>query len=98
MADQQQAQAAEELERAHRLAFDPTKPAHYSNIFYVSGTAADMRIAFGTLRTVSAASNVLTVDKFDVSVTLPHSVAQQLSDMILALLAQAKANVPVGNA
>lgn len=74
------------LRDAIQKAFDPTKPGYYANIFYISGTNSDIRIAFGTVkpRTDDPTNNV--VDKFDLSVTVPHSLARDLAEKIIALL------------
>ena len=76
-----------DLEKVIELAFDRSKPVFYGNIFYVSGTQDDVRISFGTVRPVSHDSTAVTVDKFDVSVNIPHGIARQLARAIEKMLA-----------
>ena len=78
------------IKDAVEKAFDPAKPNFYANIFYISGTAADLRIAFGTLRPINHGSADQMVDRFEASITLPHSVAKDLAEKILVILEAAK--------
>jgi hypothetical protein len=78
------------IKDAVEKAFDPTKPNYYANIFYISGTVLDLRIAFGTMRPINHESTDQMVDRFDASVTLPHSVAKDLAEKILTILEAAK--------
>ena len=76
-----------DLDKVVELAFDPSKPVFYGNIFYISGTRDDVRISFGTVRPVKHDSREVTVDKFDVSVNIPHETAKQLAQAIEKMLA-----------
>ena len=78
------------LKDAVAKAFDPHKPSYYANIFYISGTVNDLRVAFGTLRPDPDDASTLMVDKFDLSITLPHSVARELASKIVEILEGAK--------
>jgi hypothetical protein len=78
------------LNDAITKAFDPHKPGYYANIFYISGTVNDLRVAFGTLKPNPEDASTLMVDKFDLSVTMPHSVAQELASKIMEILEGAK--------
>jgi len=74
------------LKDAIAKAFDPQKPGYYANIFYISGTVSDLRVAFGTLKPDPDNVSMLMVDKFDLSVTMPHSVARELATKIVEIL------------
>jgi hypothetical protein len=78
------------LRDALEKAFDPIRPGYYANIFYLSGTLNDLRIAFGTLKPDPDDSAKLLIDKFDLSVTMPHSIARDLAEKIIQLLEGAK--------
>lgn len=78
------------IKDAVEKAFDPAKPNYYANVFYISGTMLDLRIAFGTLRPIHHESTDQMVDRFEASVILPHAVAKDLAEKILAILERAK--------
>jgi hypothetical protein len=78
------------LKDAVEKAFDSNRPGYYANIFYISGTLNDLRIAFGTLKPNPDDPSTLMVDKFDLSVTMPHAVARELSEKIVEALEGAK--------
>jgi hypothetical protein len=87
--DQADPPPAIDFKRIVELAFDPSKPSYYANIFYISGTQNDLRIAFGTTRPIEHGSNQLIVDKFDVSIILPHRTARELVQLITTMLERA---------
>jgi hypothetical protein len=78
------------LNDAIAKAFDPNRPGFYANIFYISGTVNDLRVAFGTIKPNPDDASMLMVDKFDLSVTMPHSIARELAAKIVEILEGSK--------
>ena len=81
--------APEELRRALELAFAESVPSYYGNIFYVTTTDGDVRIAFGTTRpSTSDAAARYAIEKFDVSIYMPVTTARRLVDVLNQFLAK----------
>jgi hypothetical protein len=75
-----------EQQKLYDLIYGKQVPENYSNVFYVSGTAGDVKIHFGQLRPKTILSTDLEISHFSSAVSMTHEVALQLAQSLLNLL------------